>query len=331
MTKTRLIAFASVTAIFLAACSSKDSLLSVHDGAVDHDVGNGGSGGAGTGGSGTGGRGSGGVGAGGSGGLTGAGGVSATGGVAGGGSGGLGAAGGGGPIGRGGLGAGGIAGTGGSTKDAGVRDGASDVAVTDSAIDTSDGSAGCGAGYPVGSQRPQGDGCNTCYCEGDNNWLCTTKQCLPPPDAAPDASPDAQCPSGQVWCPGCTPGTGSCGAVCTGAPCLVPDAASDADTSIADAASGDVSTGACSQLTLLADCQARSDCHAVYMDQVTCGCATVGCCIHFNRCADGGKAVCTPPATFGCTIAAISCVGSYVTSYTTDCYEGCVLPSECGS
>jgi hypothetical protein len=112
---------------------------------------------------------------------------------------------------------------------------------------------------------------------------------------------------------------------------LVPDAALDTSTSSPDSAASDAPGGACSSLTLLADCQARSDCHAVYLDQITCGCASVGCCIHFNRCADGGKAVCTAPATFGCTIAAISCVGAYVNSYTTNCYEGCVLPSECGS
>lgn len=257
---------ASLASLFMLGCKSEMDLLSRHDGSVDLAGGKGGAGGAGSGGGGSGGLGSGGQGVGGSGDTSlggsagnGFGGVTSSGGVGVGGSGG-------GAGGSGGLATGGSGGAGGASKDAGTGDGGRDVAIADSAGDASDDAAGCGPGYPVGSSRPYSDGCNTCYCEASGYWLCTTKAC--PADAAitPDAPSDSgQCPSGQIWCPGCTPGTGSCGAVCTGAPCLITDAAPEASVSIGDSAGSDGST-ACSDLTLLADCQARGDCHPVYMD-----------------------------------------------------------------
>jgi hypothetical protein len=92
---------------------------------------------------------------------------------------------------------------------------------------------------------------------------------------------------------------------------------------------GDASTGSCSQVTTRAECDSRSDCHSVFQDPGTCGCAPAGCCARFNRCADGGRANCTGPVAFGCTIAPPFCELPYVLSYTANCYEGCVLQSEC--
>ena len=126
------------------------------------------------------------------------------------------------------------------------------------------------------------------------------------------------CPAGQRWCPGCTPGTGSCSVVCSAAPCPAPDAGTT-----------DAAPVSCSQVTTQAACDSRSDCHSVFMDIGACGCSAIGCCERFSRCADGGRAKCTPPVGFGCTIAQPSCWGLYVMSYTSNCYEGCVLPSEC--
>jgi hypothetical protein len=100
-------------------------------------------------------------------------------------------------------GAGGM-GSGGSTSgvvgDSGQVDGASDALIAPDAPISSDGDAGCGPGYPLNSQRPQGDGCNTCYCEGGGYWLCTTKQCPPPADAAAQVGSDA----GPIPDAGCT-------------------------------------------------------------------------------------------------------------------------------
>jgi hypothetical protein len=330
MKSSALPAFVALTLLSVGSCESKDTLLRVRDGAAD--LGAVGAGGTGTGGAaghlGTGGIigvGSGGAttmsgtGGGGSGGTT----VGGSGGTAGGGSGGIGFGGSG----------GGSAGTGGGAKDGGQPDGAGDGAADAPA---SDDGASCGTGYPVGSQKPQGDGCNTCYCQSGGYWMCTTAQC-PPADVAPEVSGDSgQCPAGQMWCPGCTPGTGSCGAVCTGAPCLVPDAGcSGSGCSTADAATARDVSGAeagaatCSQVTTQAECDVRSDCHSVFRSLGACGCGSAGCCMRFDRCADGKVATCDPPASFGCTIATPLCDSPYVLSYTPGCWEGCVNPAEC--
>jgi hypothetical protein len=93
---------------------------------------------------------------------------------------------------------------------------------------------------------------------------------------------------------------------------------------------GDAGATTCGQVTTQAECDGRSDCHSVFMDTASCDCSTLGCCQHFSRCADGGRANCKPPATFGCTISQPACgTGNYVISYTSNCYEGCVLTSEC--
>ena len=94
---------------------------------------------------------------------------------------------------------------------------------------------------------------------------------------------------------------------------------------------GDAGATTCGQVTTQAECDSRSDCHSVFMDMSICDCSAIGCCENFIRCADGGRANCKPPAAFGCTIAEPACGGAYVTSYTSNCYEGCVLTSECAS
>ena len=126
------------------------------------------------------------------------------------------------------------------------------------------------------------------------------------------------CPAGQMWCPGCPSLgiAGSCGQVCTGAPCPAPDAGTP-----------DAASGSCSAITTQATCDGRSDCHSVFSDPGTCGCATVNCCMHFNRCADGGHANCTGPVA--CTVAQPACLSPYTIAYTNSCFEGCVLETEC--
>ena len=92
-------------------------------------------------------------------------------------------------------------------------------------------------------------------------------------------------------------------------------------------AMGDASTGSCSQVTTRVECDSRSDCHSVFQDPGTCGCAPAGCCMQFNRCADGGRANCTGPVA--CMAPQPFCQAPYALSYTGVCYEGCVLQSEC--
>lgn len=87
---------------------------------------------------------------------------------------------------------------------------------------------------------------------------------------------------------------------------------------------------ACSLMTTRDSCDARPDCHSVFVDPGTCRCATIGCCAQFSRCADG-KAVCVPPPALTCTIATPFCEApAYVVSYTAGCYEGCVPAAACG-
>jgi hypothetical protein len=115
-----------------------------------------------------------------------------------------------------------------------------------------------------------------------------------------------QCPPGEIWCPGCTPGTGQCGVGCTGAACFP-----------------------CAELATFEECEARPECHSVFDDPGTCGCATVGCCAEFSFCADGAEADCTG-GNVSCDALRPFCDNpAYVNSYSGFCYEGCVDPKDC--
>lgn len=83
----------------------------------------------------------------------------------------------------------------------------------------------------------------------------------------------------------------------------------------------------CSQVTVLEDCEVRTDCHAVYQDPGTCACAEPGCCAKFSFCADGNSAKCSGNPV--CKSAAPHCEGIFVVSYTDTCYEGCVEQADC--
>jgi hypothetical protein len=161
------------------------------------------------------------------------------------------------------------------------------------------------------------DGKNTAQ-GGSIGVQCVSGQCMTfvmagSADAGADAGP---CPAGQNWCPGCTPGTGLCLAVCGAVACPPPDAGTS-----------DAPSASCAQVTTQAACDSRSDCHSVFLPGTTCGCAAAGCCELFNRCADGGRANCTGPVA--CLAPQPVCVTPYAPSYTNVCYEGCVLQSEC--
>jgi hypothetical protein len=102
---------------------------------------------------------------------------------------------------------------------------------------------------------------------------------------------------------------------------------SDGACPTADAGTNDAASRYCSQVTTQTECDARSDCHSVFVDSGTCGCASAGCCAHFNRCVVGGKAYCSGQAS--CTTATPFCEAPYVVSYTNNCFEGCVRQTEC--
>jgi hypothetical protein len=125
------------------------------------------------------------------------------------------------------------------------------------------------------------------------------------------------CPPNQIWCPGCTPGTGMCSpGGCPGVACPPVDAGS------VDA------SGPCSSATTASACDARTDCHSVFVDPHDCRCAALGCCARFSTCAEGARAICKN-VVFTCTIPQPYCEGPYVLAYANGCYEGCVRMNEC--
>jgi hypothetical protein len=130
-----------------------------------------------------------------------------------------------------------------------------------------------------------------------------------------------------MWCEGCTPGTGSCAAICPSLVCPGADAGCADSTCARDAGPNDASLASCSQVTTQTECVGRSDCHSVFESANNCGCSAPGCCTHFSRCADGAHANCS--GTASCKIATPYCETPYVLAYTNNCYEGCVQQSAC--
>jgi hypothetical protein len=156
----------------------------------------------------------------------------------------------------------------------------------------------------------------------------------------PSREPPPSCPDSGVVCPApCSALTdaASCAARadCRANSCPTCDGSSSFFTCVPIATSAILCPAiacpaACSIMTTQASCDARPDCHSVFVDPGTCGCAAVGCCAHFSACATG-KAMCTPPAQVTCKIVTPYCEGpAYVLSYTSNCYEGCVPAAACG-
>lgn len=86
----------------------------------------------------------------------------------------------------------------------------------------------------------------------------------------------------------------------------------------------------CGSIQTQAECDQRSDCHSVsYDDKSSCGCALPGCCMRFNRCADGGSVACSGQVS--CMQATPVCAAPYAVLYRNElgCYEGCALASKC--
>jgi len=138
--------------------------------------------------------------------------------------------------------------------------------------------------------------------------------CLPCSAVTDEASCTARSDCRANYCPNCNGGSAytGCvdastpGTVCPAIACPLP----------------------CDQATTLDACDARPDCHPVFVDNRTCGCASLGCCAKFSRCAAGATALCKAPP-IACDALTPYCEGPYVVSYTNACYEGCVRSSDC--
>jgi hypothetical protein len=140
----------------------------------------------------------------------------------------------------------------------------------------------------------------------------------PPPVTCSLLTDEASCQARSDcqanYCPNCNGGTlfsgcsnaGSATSICPAIACPVP----------------------CSEATTLETCDARPDCHPVFVDNRACGCAALGCCAKFSRCADGATALCKAPP-IACDALTPYCEGPYVVGYTNACYEGCVRSTDC--
>jgi hypothetical protein len=129
------------------------------------------------------------------------------------------------------------------------------------------------------------------------------------------ASGGATQTGGSAGTAGTKGSTGGGGGGCTGSGCLK------------DAGTSDAALGTCGQVTTRTECDGRNDCHSVFVDPGNCGCAALGCCAKFSRCADGGRAKCSGMPI--CEMALPHCEGSFVVSYAGDCWEGCVSQDRC--
>jgi hypothetical protein len=84
-----------------------------------------------------------------------------------------------------------------------------------------------------------------------------------------------------------------------------------------------------------AECTSRSNlCHPVYKDNsALCDCAGVDCCIDYDHCSNGAKAMCTPAEGPPCNITTCG-TGNFVPAFNPAgslmCEDGCVKRSECG-
>jgi len=154
-----------------------------------------------------------------------------------------------------------------------------------------------------------------------------------PPNGGTMGAGGAKPPNGGTIGGGGATGAGGAGGTggvtCTGSVCPPADAGCEGGGCSRDAGTSDAFSGSCSQVTTEAECDGRGDCHSVFVDPGTCGCAAAGCCAHFSRCADGGRANCSGPAT--CLAPQPFCEAPYVLSYVSNCFEGCVRQSECAS
>lgn len=76
-------------------------------------------------------------------------------------------------------------------------------------------------------------------------------------------------------------------------------------------------------------CRAEGECHGVYAYDEPCLCDAPGCCMRFERCAEGRYTDCEG-ADLLCEITPPFCDPPFVVSFEGICYEGCVRPDACG-
>ena len=145
--------------------------------------------------------------------------------------------------------------------------------------------------------------------------VCTGIACPAPCSVLDEASCRTRTDCRVDSCPGCNGGSSFV-------------RCADADDPLAIGCPAILCPAPCTAMTTKDACEARTDCHSVFVDDRACGCAALGCCARFSRCADGASAVCKAPSIL-CDLVTPYCEGPYVVGYSGGCYEGCVLSSDC--
>jgi len=164
---------------------------------------------------------------------------------------------------------------------------------------------------------------SSCYRTGDPPPMCPQEICESPSACVGMNETSCKARSGCVveYCAHCSGAQVFAGCLLPNEPVTCPEWPCPAVTP-------------CANVTDEATCEARTDCHAVFGKCISCDCPAPGCAVVFDTCADGAKASCKgpPSGTPLCQETPPDCdwTTPYVLSYTTDCYEGCVRPSECG-
>jgi hypothetical protein len=231
------------------------------------------------------------------------------------------------------AGAGGSTGTGGTTAGGGSKGSGGVTGVGGSKA--TGGTTGAGGSKATGGATSSGGtgGSTGKTCGGFAGLLCATGEvCDMDPGTCNFGDPGGTCvvkPQGCTgdWNPVCGCDGKTYSNNCTRLATSYTGKSFDGACPTLDAGTPDATSGTCSQVTTQAACDSRSDCHSVFVDPGTCGCAAAGCCAHFDRCADVGHANCSGPVA--CMAPQPFCEAPYVLSYTGVCYEGCVRQSEC--
>lgn len=174
----------------------------------------------------------------------------------------------------------------------------------DSLLDETGAGAGQGGGGTVPGQAGSGHSAGDAGSKGGGPSMGGSAA-----DGAEGGGPDVmddECPPGQMWCPGCNVGEGSCAAGCPAVACEP-----------------------CAEVTTEEECDERIGCHSVFREGV-CACASPGCCMEFAVCADGDLVDCQG-RNVSCDAPTPVCGPMLVNSYSGYCYEGCVAPQDCAA
>jgi len=170
------------------------------------------------------------------------------------------------------------------------------------------GSDGCGPGYPVGTSRPAGDGCNVCSCIAPGTWVCST----------------AACPIGGAGGGGSGGSTGGGGAGGTTSPCQAVLALDRSCTTAADCFAGAHTTNCCGQVQFIGFRNSVKTQFQTLEAQCDLTYPLCGCAAGQPTADDGSRLRFTDQA-------GVTCVQGKCTTFVPDCGQPCGAGTTCFS